>query len=493
MTRTAAPGTTRRQLITRLALAAGAQALPRPLLAAPDTTRVAIIGGGIAGLVALDRLVAAGIDATLYEARGVIGGRIRTTVGVLGEGLAVDDGGQLVNSDHDDMRALCARLGLTLVDRQSAPSRGIVLNSGGMIPPDRIVTALRPLAARITADADLIDRDTQASAAFDRMSVARYLDRIGASGTIRTLLESTIRTEYGVEPAEASALELLWNLPTVDGDRVETLGGSDERYAVAGGSQRVTDALARPHADRIRLGRTLVRVGQGRDAVTLHFANGDTAAADRVIVAVPAALYRTIRFDVHLPAIWRSFLAEIQPGRVEKLVIGCERRPWLPAFGPAGELWAGPGFAEAWDATGGQPALPGGAFAFLPGGAQIDAFEAEGAQALATRWTAAAEAAVPGLAAARNGRVRRTAWARDPFARGAYINYRPGQLTHYAPLLWTVGDNPLAGRFGSLSFVGEHMSAAFPGYMNGAAETGWQAADAIVADVRRGAAAVANG
>ena len=480
--RVAAAGATRRQLIAGLAAAAGTQIVPRPSFAAAPPRRVAIVGGGIAGLVALDRLVGAGIYATLFEARGALGGRIRTTVGVLGGGLAVDDGGQLVNSDHDDMRALCARFGLTLVDRQSAPSRGIVLERDAIVAPERIVSALRPLAARIVADADLIDRDTKASAAFDGMSVQSYLDRIGAGGLIRTLLESTIRTEYGVEPGEASALELLWNLPTVDGERFETLGGSDERYAVSGGSQRVTDALGRLHMNRIQLNRTLIRIAQGSSGVTLHFAGGQVEEADHVIVAVPAALYRSIRFDVRLPSIWRAFLSEIAPGRVEKLVIGCDRRPWLPVFGPAGELWSGPGFAEAWDATGGQPDLPGGAFAFLPGGAQIDTFEDEPAMALAAKWTNAAELAIPGLAKARNGYVRRTAWARDPFSRGAYVNYRPGQLTRFAPLLWTATGNPLAGRFGALSFVGEHLSAAFPGYMNGAAETGRQAADAVIAE-----------
>jgi monoamine oxidase len=232
----------------------------------------------------------------------------------------------------------------------------------------------------------------------------------------------------------------------------------------------------------------LRRVTQAGGRATLNFANGRTVDADHAIIAVPAALYRSIAFDGAVPSLWRAFLGEIGPGRVEKLVIGCHRRPWLKAFGSSGELWAGPGFAEAWDATGGQPHLASGALAFLPGGAQIDAFERTRAQALATAWTRAAESAVPGLTAARNGRVRRTAWARDPFTLGAYVNYRPGQLTRFSPLLWT-DSAPLEGRFGALSFVGEHMSAAFPGYMNGGAETGRRAAEAIIAQARGAIAA----
>ncbi|MGH9474103.1 MAG: NAD(P)-binding protein, partial [Terriglobales bacterium] len=41
-------------------------------------TTVAIVGAGVAGLAASARLRAAGCDAVLVEARGRVGGRIRT-------------------------------------------------------------------------------------------------------------------------------------------------------------------------------------------------------------------------------------------------------------------------------------------------------------------------------------------------------------------------------------------------------------------------------
>jgi monoamine oxidase len=485
--RIARAGITRRHLLAGLGASAAVPFLPRSAFAAPNP-RIVVIGGGLAGLTALDALAQAGLEATLYEARGAVGGRIRTNVGALGEGLAVDDGGQLVNSDHEDVRALCKRLGLTLADRQSAPSRGLVLDGGRVVPQADLVAALRPLAARITADADRMDANVGASAAFDRMSVAQYLDRAGARGFVRTLLESTIRTEYGIEPEQASAIEMLWNLPTIDGERLEVLGNSDERYAITGGSQRLTDALAGPLADRIRTRSQLVRIGYAGSGLSLSFADGIMVEADRVIVTVPASLYRSIKFDVRLPQVWRSFLDEVDLGRVEKLVVGCATRPWLKAFGPAGEVWAGPGFAEAWDATGGQPELVAGALAFLPGGAQIDDFARAKTAALAERWVSAAENAVPGLRAALNGRTRRTAWHQDPFSRGSYVAFRPGQLTRFAPIFWGE-ESASAGHIGRLFFAGEHMSADFPGYMNGAAETGRRAAETIIAQTRMARAA----
>jgi monoamine oxidase len=227
--RDAMPAVSRRHLIASMAAVAGTQLLPRPASAATPHAKITIVGGGIAGLVALDTLVAAGFDATLFEARQATGGRIRTTVGMLGDGLAVDDGGQLVNTNHDDVRALCKRFNLPLIDRESTPSRGIILGPRGSVPQHEIVTALRPLAKRIEVDAKRVEADMRAMTMFDAMPVSAYLDRIGAQGTVRRLLESTIRTEYGVEPAQASSLELLWNLPTVDGDAFET-----SRVAVSG-------------------------------------------------------------------------------------------------------------------------------------------------------------------------------------------------------------------------------------------------------------------
>ena len=66
---------------------------------------------------------------------------------------------------------------------------------------------------------------------------------------------------------------------------------------------------------------------------------------------------------------------------------------------------------------------------------------------------------------------------------GGYVNFRPGQLTKFAELIWKeaggVTSPPLAA--GPIWFAGEHLSDAYPGYMNGGAQTGRLAAQAIVA------------
>jgi monoamine oxidase len=82
----------------------------------------------------------------------------------------------------------------------------------------------------------------------------------------------------------------------------------------------------------------------------------------------------------------------------------------------------------------------------------------------------AMERGLPGAAAAFTGRTSRMAWPRNPFAGGSYSCFGPGQ--------WF----GLAGAFapvGRFVFAGEHASEEFSGYMNGAAQSGRLAAEAV--------------
>jgi monoamine oxidase len=104
-----------------LAGAAGAVsgALPLPVRALTatgfePTPKVAIVGGGIAGLNAAYQLKKAGIRATVCEGRRRVGGRILSVTGAIGKGLVTDLGGEFINSDHEDMLRLVQEFNLEL-------------------------------------------------------------------------------------------------------------------------------------------------------------------------------------------------------------------------------------------------------------------------------------------------------------------------------------------------------------------------------------------
>lgn len=479
-------GIGRRALLQGMAASGVAAGLPAPAMALPASGRVAIVGGGIAGLSALHHLARTGIDARLYEARNRLGGRMYTqrTAG----GQSFEAGGQLVNSDHADMHALAREFGVPLIDRKSGSHRAVVLADGAVASPAELARALVPLAARIARDAEAIDADPRAAAAIDRLSVAQYLDRhalLIRDPRIRALIETSIRTEYGAEPDQASALQLIFNLPSVKGEHVDILAGSDERYVIAGGSGRLAETIAQAHRDRIETGRRLLAIRETGSGIRFEFLDGTIALADMVIVAVPAPILRQIDFAVPLPARWREFVAQADLGRNEKVQVTASDTPWADALGAGGELWdtASP-YSLGWDGTlrgieGGKPV-----WNWFLGGDQVAAAK-DAPEALATAFARHSEPAVPGIAqAVAGGAVRRTNWCNDALTLGAYTNSAPGQLTRFGPLFWVESDASAERRqavAGRLIFAGEHVSDAWVGFMNGGAQTGRLAAQAVIA------------
>ncbi|MDV3458519.1 NAD(P)/FAD-dependent oxidoreductase [Sphingomonas sp. HF-S4] len=479
-----APGVTRRTLIQGIAAAGLAAALPRPARAFAGG-RVAIIGGGIAGLSALHHLREAGVDAQVYEGRARTGGRMFTHRPASGPWFEV--GGQLVNTDHDDMQKLCERFGIKLVDRKAEPHRTLILGDGRLLGEAELAEALRPIAAQIDKDSARLDKDfARVAAELDRMSIAGYLDKHRAligKPWVRELLEATSRTEYGVEPSHASAVELVFALPTVDGTRVEVLGGSDERYVMQGGSSSLIEAMSAHYADRITMGKRLLRVESARGGVRLGFLDGSSAEAETVIVAVPAPLLRQIDWRVPLPPVWRDFIAEMELGYNEKVQAATGATPWRAPMGVGGELWqtsAQAGWALGWDGSVHRADGVAPVWTWFLGGDEARTEEAP--SALSAGFAASAETAIPGLGAAATGPFARTNWHAQAMTLGAYVNFRPGQITRFARLLCVESDDPAERHVpaaGRIHFAGEHLSEAYPGYMNGGAQTGRVAAEAI--------------
>lgn len=485
--RPGADGLSRRQLIAALAATGVAAALPRPARAI-GAGPVAIIGGGIAGLTALWHLTRAGVDARLFEARTRLGGRMLT---VRAKGVPpIEMGGQLINSEHADMHGLCNDFGIALIDRKNAAHRTMILDGNAELPRDRLIAGLRGIAGQIDADAQRLDRDyARVAAEIDRLSFTGYLDRhapLMPDPWVRRLMEATARTEYGVEPGQASALELVFNLPSVAGRRIDVLSRSDERYMIAGGSSALVEAMAKRLASRIVTYRRVKRIDQRGGGVRLTFSNAEVFDAGAVIVTTPASIMSRIAYGAALPPLWRQFMAEVRLGLNGKVQVVTSGRPWEKPIGRGGEIWQvdhGAGSSLGWDGGVRPAAGDGSVWTWFTGGSEVRAATLPDARALATRWARLAGTAVPGMAAATGPIVRRTNWHDDPFTLGGYVNFRPGQLTRFAELIWTeangVASVPLSA--GPLYFAGEHLSDAYPGYMNGSAQTGRLAAQAVIA------------
>lgn len=453
----------------------------------PNAARVVIVGGGIAGLNAAYTLRKRGIIAPVYEASSRTGGRMYSTRDLLGPGLVTELGGEFVDSNHTTMLQLAREFGLQWLDVQGPGEEQLIAEAfffdGRHYTEAQVVEAFRPLATAIAADfdslGDIVDFENDGGAAdLDRMSLSQYLDRIGASGWLRKLLDVAFVTEFGLESDEQSALNLIFMISTdLSSGHLALFGDSDERYKVIGGNQRITEELAVRVADQIHLEQRLLAIrphAAGYRLVFDHSGRTTEVDSDVVLLTLPFTLLRQVELDVELPEWKRRAIDELGYGMNAKFFMGMRSRLWRTQ-GHSGNLFSDEPFQLAWDSSRRQPGVHGSLSCFTGGNATTELGRGT-SQAQATRLLASLDKAFPGIAGEFTGVAERFFWPTHPFTRASYACYKPGQ--------WTTIANAEGKRVGNLYFAGEHCSYDFQGFMNGGAETGEAAGMAIAKRVR---------
>jgi monoamine oxidase len=325
----------------------------------PGVPRVGVVGAGIAGLHCAALLRGAGIDVRVFDAQTRVGGRMltdRTTFGAQ-SGQHCELGGELVDTEHETMFDLAEAFGLTMLDfKTDDPAlETLVAHFGGeRFGVADLVAAWGPVATRLQADVTAADGDDTAFAALDALSIVDWLDMLEADGVLqagsvmRQLLEVAYTIEYGLEPGEQSALNLVY-LAGTDPDSVALFGASDELFHVEGGNDAITTGLAGLLPGAITLGARLTRItGQADGTVALRFATdgGDLDEVfDRVVLALPFTLLREVeRVDVELSADKAAAIDEIGYGTNSKLMLGFSSKVWRTDHGSNGETFTDVGY-----------------------------------------------------------------------------------------------------------------------------------------------------
>jgi monoamine oxidase len=468
-------------------LVGGCLSYPADAEAIPTAASIVIIGAGIAGLNAAYQLKKAGHSANVYEARPRIGGRMLSAD--MGNGLIVDLGAEFINTDHTDMLALAEEFGIELFNRVEDlaslpyPKEAYYFNGTSHSESD-LADDLRLIAAQITSDAALLDQDWDTYAPqFDALSVADYLalhaDKINKPYIFK-LFRDVIHTEYGVEPDESSAIQLIFVLPVVDGQTVELLSYSDEVYSVVGGSAQITNALGKELAGHIQLGMRLTEIKKHASKFQLIFANQTKVDADIVIVAIPFPVLSRVKINAPLPKLLRRFINEAKLGSNEKVIGRFTNRFWRQKKGFTNAAWSDLGFSAVWDATQRQSSRIDGALNFFLGGDQARQLAGvNDATDLGRHFVSRLNRFIPGALVAAAGKFIKSGWTKNSLTTGGYANYKPGQLTRFGGLFWIESDIPDERQqvnAGNVIFAGEHLSDAYYGFMNGGAQTGRLAA-----------------
>lgn len=465
------PRVSRRGLLKGAAGAASLALVPRMLHAQQASApEVVIVGAGVGGLNAAFRLSSSGVPVRVFEASRRVGGRMYSRAGVIAPDLVTELGGELVNSDHRDMLALIHVFEIPLIDLHTAES-GPALEEvhfalGRRRTEADLVAALRPVMRRLVADRARMERDPQAKRRIDRMSLAEYLAGTEMAPWLRAFLTNAFVSEMGSDAAAQSALYFATVLQT---DPVVDLFQSDEHYSLAGGNQRVTDALAQRLEGKIELEHRLESVRSAGSGFELTFSGPNHAArtvrADAVILAIPFTLLRQVELRVDLPPLKRRAIRELGYGTNAKVFAALKERVWQ------GAMITDLAFNQAWDNARNRPGSAAG-LSIFGGGRDGVAMGTGSAADQVARFAPMLAQAVPTLAGQLSGPTARFHWPSHQWALGSYSCYRPGQ--------WTAFEDVLAPPVGGLFFAGEHCSPNFQGYMNGGAESGRIAADAVL-------------
>lgn len=471
---------------------------------AGESAEVVIVGAGVAGLVCAHRLHQAGVAVRLIEAQERAGGRMWSLRGKFPEGQVVELGGELVDTGHVTMLRLVDELGLA-VDDLSLEDPGIAQErwwfGGAERSTAEVVEAFRPIAAAIERDLEAsglasFDFETGLATAgtaaglppgageLDHLTIAGWLDRAGASGWVRTLLDVAYTTEYGLPIERQSALNLLLMIATDLAEPFAIFGESDERFHIRGGNDLVVSRLAELVEPSLVLGHRLERLTKRADgSFRLDLRGGGQSrsmVAPQVVLALPFTLLRDVALEVELPAVRRRAIAELGYGTNAKLMIGFAERLWRERYGSNGSVLADLPFQLVWE-TSRKQAGRAGVLTNFTGGAAGLAIGTGTAKEHAARVVGELEAVFAGITASRgaNAVEVRMPWPEQPFVRGSYACYLPGQ--------WTAFDGVLGESVGNLHFAGEHCSREAQGFMEGGAETGEAAAQRILAGLGKSA------
>ena len=499
----------RREFIKVTGATVGAVAVSGPIVAlAGQEPRIAIVGGGIAGLSAALTLQDAGYASTVFEASNRVGGRMHSDTTSWLNGQTSEHCGELIDTGHTAIRHLARRFNLSTVDLLRAEpkhSDDTFYFFGQYYTQAQATIDFRPVFNAVNDDANaagyptLYNSSTAAGQALDQMSIFDWIEsRVpgGHGSPMGRLLDTAYNIEYGNVTTEQSSLNLIYLLAfQPNRGKFAIFGTSDERFHIVGGNERLPQAIAASlQSGRVKTKHSLTAIAKNSDGsydLTFTRPSGAfTATFDRVILAIPFSVLRTLNYqNAGFDGLKKTAITELGYGKNAKLHLQFDDRLWNHS-GPwgisTGTTFADTGYQNSWDVTRGQAGATGILVDYTGGGVPAASFNGQptsaDAQSYARRFLRKIEPVFPGITASWNGRATLDVPRTNPYLLGSYSYWKVGQYTKFSG--YEAARQPFPN--GRCHFAGEHCSTNFQGFMEGGAEEGARAANEILSDFKTG-------
>ena len=475
--------------------------------------RIAIIGGGISGLMAALTLGDGGYGSTIYEASSRLGGRMHSDTSSWANGQTSEWCGELIDTAHKTILQMAQRFGLQTVDLLQAQPMGsqdtyfffnkyyLQKTADGDFSQVHNVLQGQIQAAPFPT---VYNSYTTTGYQLDHLSLYDWIEQYvtgGHSSNMGQFLDVAYNEEYGRETNVQSSLNLVYLLGfQPKPGNFSIFGKSDERYHIVGGNQQLPTAIANSlPAGSINLNWRMTAIATNTDgSYTLTFATPSgkhTATFDRVILTIPFSVLRTLDYSqAGFDSLKQTAITQLGYGTNSKLQLQFDARFWngtgaWPGVS-TGNIYTDAGFQNTWDVTRGQPGTTG-IIVDYTGGNVGASYQPKGpysyssdplVQQYASNFLKQLEEVWPGATAHYNGTATLSHPSIDPNLLVSYACWLVGQYTLFSGYEKARQPYPQ----GKIHFAGEHCSINFQGFMEGGAEEGARAANEILTDYKNG-------
>jgi monoamine oxidase/V8-like Glu-specific endopeptidase len=473
--------------------------LPAYCLQRASRLRVAVVGGGLGGLMAARDLARQGVKVSLFEARPEVGGRVLSTTS-FSKGRVIEAGAELIGTFHSRWKRLAVEHGLAFVNRmeyQQYANEGLDLKltldkSLSMKEIEDLVKEMRrrvlvPISVIALGVSDPAQpwRNTSLQR-FDQMSVETALQNLlkispTADRRLWMALEMLLVNDNGVPLAQMNFLGLLCLVKggQLGPQDVPPMGYWDELevFRCADGCQTLAIKMAQQMSKKLG-----VRVLRQTEVTHINLLATRASLAWRIVDKKGKPIDRqqpmTEAFDYVVlavpPSVWaRITFTPVQPGDPSqvglmtmaptfKFFSDVDERFWIRQR--AAPMGGSPALGQVWEGTDNQTRLKDqGVVLSVFGGGRLPQ-QSDFAPEL--------EKLYPGY----GKRVRNTLlanWPDQAFIRCGCTAPALGQIFTVARKL----NLPFRDR---LFFAGDHTRMDLTGYMEGALASGESAATRLL-------------